>query len=85
VWRAFHGLIGIAADPHDVEENVSVLDKPDLPQTLSKGLDQRAIIGARRGAKWQHSDADLRLGFPGPDNVRACNGRTAEKTEKFPS
>src|SRR4051812_7827848 len=39
--------------------------------------------GCGTQAKWQHSDADWRLGFLGPDP--ACNRRTAEKTEKFPS
>jgi hypothetical protein len=37
-------LIGIIADPHDIEDNVPILDQANLAQASLERLDKRSVI-----------------------------------------
>src|SRR6266545_2594155 len=57
-----HCLVGIAADPYDIEHDVSTLDQAGLAQALTERLDERAVIRVGRGPERQETDASRLFG-----------------------
>src|SRR6266508_2812122 len=53
-----HRLIGVAANPGDIENDVSILDQANAAQTLLKRLNERAVVSVGGRTKRQESKPD---------------------------